>query len=272
MGILRAGRYPHLTGTGIVATQELKRVTVVLNEPQDPVNIGGVVRTMKNMGLSRLRLVRPADFDSFRIRGIAHTGIDVIESTELYDSLEEAIADARLVVGTTARGRRVRRNYRRPKEAALEVLEAAASAEETALVFGREDRGLSNEELDFCNRIVVIPTDPDHSSLNLAQAVLVLAYEVWLAAEAGVPFKEPRRSAVRASREELEGLFTEVETSLRALDFFKTQKITPIMRTVREVAVRADLDERETSLFKAMAYEVRNFLDRHGLTSGEASG
>lgn len=247
-----------------MATQELKRVTVVLNEPQDPVNIGGVVRTMKNMGLSRLRLVRPAEFDSIRIRGIAHTGMDVIESTEFYDSLEEAIADARLVVGTTARGRRVRRNYRRPREAALEVLEAAA-AEEIALVFGREDRGLSNEELDFCNRIVVIPTDPGHSSLNLAQAVLVLAYEIWLAAEAGVPFKQPRLSAVRASREELEGLFIEVETSLRALDFFKAHKITPIMRTVREVAARADLDERETALFKAMAYEVRNFVRRQGL-------
>ncbi len=247
-----------------MATQELKRVTVVLNEPQDPVNIGGVVRTMKNMGLSRLRLVRPAEFDSFRIRGIAHTGMDVIESTELYDSLEEAIADARLVVGTTARGRRVRRNYRRPREAALEVLEAAA-AEEIALVFGREDRGLSNEELDFCNRIVVIPTNPGHSSLNLAQAVLVLAYEIWLAAEAGVPFKQPRLSAVRASREELEGLFIEVEKSLRALDFFKAHKITPIMRTVREVAARADLDERETALFKAMAYEARNFVRRQGL-------
>ncbi len=252
-----------------MATDQLKRVTVVLNEPQDPVNIGSVVRVMKNMGLRHLRLVRPADFDAYRIQGVAHTGVDVIESTRLFDSLEEAIADARLVVGTSARGRRVRRNYRRPRETASEVLQAVESGEDVALVFGREDRGLSNDQLDHCDRVVVIPTDPDHSSLNLAQAVLVLAYEIRLAAEADRSFKEPRRSAARARREELEAVFTEVEASLSAVDFFKTHKPTPVLRTLREVAGRADLDEREAALFKAMAYEVRNFMVRQGLKEGE---
>jgi TrmH family RNA methyltransferase len=252
-----------------MATDQLKRVTVVLNEPQDPVNIGSVVRVMKNMGLRHLRLVRPADFDAYRIQGVAHTGVDVIESTRLFDSLEEAIADARLVVGTSARGRRARRNYRRPREAATEILDAATSGEEVALVFGREDRGLSNDQLDHCDRIVVIPTEPEYSSLNLAQAVLVLAYEVRLAAEGDRGFKEPRRFAARASREELEAVFAEVEASLSALDFFKTQKPTPILRTLREVAGRADLDEREAALFKAMAYEVRNFLARQAPNEGK---
>ena len=252
-----------------MATDQLKRVTVVLNEPQDPVNIGSVVRVMKNMGLRHLRLVRPADFDAYRIQGVAHTGVDVIESTKLFDSLEEAVADTRLVVGTSARGRRVRRNYRRPREAASEVLQAVGSGEDVALVFGREDRGLSNDQLDHCDRVVVIPTDPDHSSLNLAQAVLVLAYEIRLAAEADRNFKEPRRSAARASREELEAVFAEGEASLAAVDFFKTQKPTPVLRTLREVAGRADLDEREAALFKAMAHEVRNFMARQGLKEEE---
>ena len=162
----------------------------------------------------------------------------------------------------------MRRNYVRPRDAAAEVLELAHSGDEVALVFGREDRGLSNEELDLCNRLVVIPTDRDHSSLNLAQAVLVVAYEIFLASEAAPPFKEPRRAAARAGREELEGLFAEVEASLHAIDFFKAQKVKPLMRTVREVAARADLDERETALFKAMAYEVRNFLARQGIDPG----
>ena len=254
-----------------MATDQLHRVTLVLNEPQDPVNIGSVVRVMKNMGLRHLRLVRPADFDAYRIQGVAHTGVDIIESTRLFDSLEEAIADARLVVGTSARGRRARRNYRRPREAATEVLEAATSGEEVALVFGREDRGLSNDQLDYCNRIVVIPTDLEHSSLNLAQAVLVLAYEVRLAAECDPGFKEPRRFAARASREELEAVFAEVEASLSSVDFFKTQKPAPILRTLREVAGRADLDEREAALFKAMAYEVRNFMARQAPNEGTES-
>jgi tRNA/rRNA methyltransferase/tRNA (cytidine32/uridine32-2'-O)-methyltransferase len=248
-----------------MATEALRRLTVVLNQPQDPVNIGAVVRAMKNMGLGRLRLVQPAEFNPHRIEGVAHTGLDVIESAELFDRLDEALAGSRLVVGTTARGRAARRNYRRPREAANEILETAGSGQEVSLVFGREDRGLSNEELDLCDRVVVVPTDPEHSSLNLAQAVLVLAYEIWMATDVELPFKDPRRGSVRASREALEALFKEVEASLHAIEFFKSHRVTPIMRTVREVAARADLDERETALFKAMAHEVRHFLARRGI-------
>jgi TrmH family RNA methyltransferase len=248
-----------------MATEELRRVTVVLNQPQDPVNIGAVVRAMKNMGLSRLHLVQPADFDPYRIEGVAHTGLDVIESARLFDRLEDGLAGANLVIGTTARGRSVRRNYRRPCEAARETMVTIRSGQDVALLLGREDRGLSNAELDLCDRVVVIPTHADHSSLNLAQAFLVIAYEVWLAAESEAPFKQPRRSASRAGRDELEGLFKEIEASLRAVDFFKAHTVTPIMRTVREVAGRSDLDEREVMLFKAMAYEVRNYMKRHGI-------
>lgn len=248
-----------------MATVELRRVTVVLNQPQDPVNIGAVVRAMKNMGLGRLHLVQPADFDPYRIEGVAHTGLDVIESTKIFERLEDGLAGSNLVIGTTARGRSVRRNYRRPREAAREILETAHSGQDVALLLGREDRGLSNAELDLCDRVVVIPTHPDHSSLNLAQAFLVIGYEIWLAAEGEGSFKEPRRQASRASRDLLEGLFTEIEASLRAVEFFKAHTVTPIMRTVREVAGRADLDEREVMLFKAMAYEVRNYMKRHGL-------
>ncbi len=248
-----------------MATEALRRVTVVLVEPQDPINIGGVVRAMKNMGLSRLHLVRPADFDAHRIEGVAHTGRDVIGSARQFDDLSDAVAHARLVVGTTARGRRVRRNYRRPREVAKEIVEAAAGGEEVAIVFGREDRGLSNDQLDLCGRVSVIPTDPDHTSLNLAQAVMVHAYEIWRAANEEIPFKQPRRTAARASREELENLVREIEASLMAIDFFKAHKVTSIVRTLHEVVGRADLDERETALLKAMAFEVRNYLGRHGL-------
>jgi TrmH family RNA methyltransferase len=242
--------------------QELERLTVVLNEPKDPVNIGAVVRAMKNMGLCRLHLVRPDDFDPYRIEGVAHTGRDVIMSARFFDELPDAIGHAHLVVGTTARGRSVRRNYRRPREQAEEIIATARQGEEVALVFGREDRGLSNDELDLCNRIIVVPTDPEHSSLNLAQAVLLISYEISLVAEIAEPFKEPQRAAVRATRDELEQLFHEVEKSLQAIDFFKSQQPVPIMRALREIAGRADLDDREAALLKAVAYEVRNFLAR----------
>ncbi|MGD8869759.1 MAG: RNA methyltransferase [Gemmatimonadales bacterium] len=248
-----------------MATEELRRVTVVLNQPQDPVNIGAVVRGMKNMGLSRLHLVQPADFDPYRVEGVAHTGLDVIESARIFDRLADGLAGSSLVVGTTARGRSARRNYRRPREAAREVVDRVRSGQDVALLLGREDRGLSNADLDLCDRVVVIPTHPEHSSLNLAQAFLVIAYEMWLAAVGEQPFKAPRRDTSRAGRDELESLFKEIEASLRAVDFFKAHTVTPIMRTVREALGRADLDEREVMLFKAMAYEVRNYMKRHGL-------
>lgn len=243
---------------------DLDHVTIVLNQPQDPVNIGGVVRAMKNMGLARLHLVEPQGFDPYRIEGVAHTGMDIIRSARVFDDLAGAVAGARLVMGSSARGRRARRTYVRPWEAASQMLGAARRGEEVAVVFGREDRGLSNEDLDLCSRVVVIPTDPEHSSLNLAQAVLVVAYELARAAEIGGRLKEPRRSASRATRSQIEELAVEIQRSLEAVDFFKAHKVTAIMRTVREVIGRADLDERETALFKAMAYEVRNFLRRHG--------
>ncbi len=241
--------------------QVTENVIVVLSEPKDPVNIGGVVRAMKNMGLGRLHLVRAENFVARRIEGVAHTGMDIIRSACIFDRLEDAIAGAGLVVGTTARGRRVRRSYRRPREAAEEILSVAAE-QDVALVFGREDRGLSNHDLDLCNRIIVIPTHPEHSSLNLAQAVMIVAYEILMGSEAQLSFKTPRRSVPRAQADDLELLAGEIEASLHAIDFFKSHTVVPIMRTVREVAGRAELDRNEAALLKAMAIEVRKFLAR----------
>lgn len=245
--------------------QELERIVVVLHEPRDPVNIGGVVRAMTNMGLSRLRLVRPVEFDPYRIEGVAKAGRDILRDVRFFDGLADAVADCRLVVGTSARGRRVRRAYRRPREAAREILEVARSGGDVGLVFGREDRGLSNRDLDLCDRLVVIPTSPENPSLNLAQAVLVLAYETFVASGAEVEFKEPRRAVLPAPVAAREELVREVRETLQWIDFFKAHKVTPIMRTVREVAGRADLDRREVALFKAMAIEVRKYMVRQGL-------
>ncbi len=175
-----------------MTSSPLDNVVVVLNEPQNLVNIAGVVRAMKNMGLWRLRLVRPAEFDSWRIGGIAHRSQDVLDEAEIMDSLAGALADAVYVVGTTARARTAQRNYVRPREVAPKIVEHARDGV-VALLFGREDRGLGNEALDLCNAAAIIPTNPDYSSINLAQAVLLLSYEVFLAAEGsrGPPSQGP---------------------------------------------------------------------------------
>ena len=170
-------------------------IVVVLNEPQDLVNIAHVVRGMKNFGLRDLRLVNPGEFESHRVEGIAHQTQDVLARVRTFQTLDAAIGDCVHVVGFTARGRTAKRNLQRPREAAVEVNALAAGGPEpVALLFGREDRGLSNEALDLCHRIVTIPSDPNYSSLNLAHAVIIMLYELALARGAEAqPFKTPRR-------------------------------------------------------------------------------
>lgn len=161
----------------------LGNVVLVMYQPQDIVNVAGVIRAMSNFGLARLRVVRPAAFDPFRILGIAHHTEALVERVELFDSLDEAIADCGFVVGTTGRVRGVTRAQLSPRAAAPALLRAAgAGAGTVAVLFGREQDGLPNSALDQCHAVLSIPTAPENRSLNLAQAALLICYELWLTA------------------------------------------------------------------------------------------
>jgi TrmH family RNA methyltransferase len=236
-------------------------IVVVLHRPQDLVNIAAVVRSMKNFELRDLRLVSPAEYDPYRIEGIAHNTGDVLQRVKQFETLEEALADCVHVAGLTARQRSAKRNVQRPREAAPDIL-AAAESGPTAILLGPEDKGLTNEELDRCHRSVTIPTNPKYSSLNLAQAFSVMAYELLVARDAARPFKEPRRKAEAATQDDLERLFTDAERSLDAIDFFKTRQKAGVMRTYREVLHRTPLDQREAKLIRAMWIEVVRYLER----------
>lgn len=241
----------------------LDRVVVVLNEPQDVVNVASVVRAMKNMGLRRLRLVQPADFDPWRIEGIAHRSEDVVQSAEVHDSLADALADTVFVLGTSARPRTANRNYTRPREAAAALVERAALGT-VALVMGREDRGLSNEDLDLCHQVAVIPTDPEYTSLNLAQAFLVLAWEVFIASGGEAQeLPEGRRATRPANREELEQMYGALADGLDRIEFFKARRPQAVLRTLRTVLGRAELDRRESRLLMAVGYEIGHWIDRN---------
>jgi len=240
----------------------LSRVVVVLDHPKDVVNIAGVVRVMMNFGLSGLRLVQPDDFDPYRIEGIAHRSTPLIESATLHDTLTDAVADCSWIVGTTARARTAGRNYARPGEVAGDIVGKAASGR-VGIVFGREDKGLSNEALDLCHAAAIIPTHPEYSSLNLAQACLVMAYETFLAAETA-PEELPRgRRATRApTAEELEQTYAALEQGLGAIEFFKARKPAAVMRTLRTLFARAEPDLREARLLAAVGYEIGHYIQR----------
>lgn len=240
----------------------LDNVVVVLDHPQDLVNVAAVIRAMKNMGLSRLRLVEPDEFDAYRIEGIAHRTEDLVEATEILDTLEEAVADAVYVLGTTARGRTAQRNYVRPRQVAPDLL-ARAEQGPVAVVFGREDRGLSNEALDLCHALAVIPTNPDHPSLNLAQAFLVVAHELFLAAggeEGDLP--TGKRATRPTTGEEMEQMYAALRQGLDRIDFFKAREPEAVMRTLRTLLGRAEPDLREARLVRAVGFEIGNYLDR----------
>jgi TrmH family RNA methyltransferase len=233
----------------------------VLVEPQDQVNIAATVRAMKNMGVSRLRLVNPAEYDVIRLAGIAHDTDEIIAAIAHFATLEEACADCVRVVGFTARHRSAKREIISPEVAAGQLL-AYAHSGPVALVFGREDRGLSNEQLDLAHSVVRIPTT-DHASLNLAQAVLIGLYEVHLAvADATRELLPPRKDAPPASSLQYENLFGSAEQALEEIDFFKTRYREHVMRTVRSLAYRAAPDAREIDFVRAMAIEVIRTLER----------
>ncbi len=242
-------------------------VTVVLHQPQMLVNIAGVVRAMANMGLSQLVVVDPAEYDPRRITGIAHRTDHIVDRIRNVDSLDEALADHTYVVGTSARPRTAQRNYLRPRELAPRILDRALAGQ-VAIVFGREDRGLSNEALDRCHELLVIPTDPGHWSLNLAQAVLLVSYELLLAGSRGSgSLPRGKRSLGPASAAELEEMYGALGQGLDRIDFFKARKPESVLRVLRTVFGRTTLDAHEAKLMRSIGYEMRNWADRHGAQS-----
>ena len=198
----------------------LSRFRIVLYEPQDPVNIAGTIRAMKNMGFSRLYLVRPVEYDAYRLEGIAHDTVQIISDIKRCAELEEALDGCVSVAGFTARRRAAKRDVVTPRAAAADLLELAGEGD-VALLFGREDKGLPNEILDRAHIVVTIPTT-DHASLNLAQAVLLGVYELHVAAaDATRTLAPPRKDAPPATTEEYEQLFADAELGLYAIDFFQ---------------------------------------------------
>jgi TrmH family RNA methyltransferase len=238
------------------------RFVVVLNRTQDVVNIATSLRAMMNMGLTRLRLVKPDEFSAYRIGGIAHGSEPMVERIEFFDTLADAVADAALVVGTTARRRAATYLWSHPREAAPQLLQYAARPEQpVAIVFGREDTGLLNDELARCDRLIVVPTSASHSSLNLSQAVLLIGYELHLAAAEEVrPLPKPKREAGPSTALQREAIFEQVDAALAAIDFYKGKNPEAIMRSVRAMVRRADVNAREAALLRAMAIEVQKAL------------
>lgn len=242
----------------------LDRVIVILDETQDLVNIALVVRAMKNMGLRRLRLVKAREFDAYRIEGIAHDTADVISGIEHFHDLSEALADVAWVVGTTARRRASRQQWWSPQPGA-EALAARLEVGPVGLLFGREDRGLSNDQLDQCHALISIPVSPDHPSMNLGQASAIVLYEVRKAIDgaAGLEARDlsHKKQTPTATAGELEEFFQKWEEAMQQIGLFQGIDPVPKMRSFRSIFQRADLNRRELGLVQAAAFEIIGYAE-----------
>ena len=235
------------------------RIRFVLVGTQHPGNIGAAARALKTMGLSRLVLVAPEHYPADEAFRRAAGADDLLASATVVDSLAEAIADCRFVLGCTARSRRVALEEFAPRPAAGRVVQIAGS-DEVALVFGRERTGLSNEELQLCHASVHIPANPEYSSLNLAAAVQVLAYElrVALLAMHGQPSPDNAvRQEAAASHAQMEGFFSQLGETLDDIDFHKGRAPDSAMRKLRRLFLRAGLNEQEVRLMRGILADAQ---------------
>lgn len=236
------------------------RVRIVLVGTQHPGNLGSAARAMKTMGLTRLVLVAPEKEPNAESLALAAGADDVLDGCSLVPDLAGALAGCRLVLGCTARSRRVALPELTPREAAARLVADARQPGEgdIALVFGRERTGLTNEELHLCHAAVHIPANPDYSSLNLAAAVQVLAYEVRMAlldaTDAPGP-AEPRDPP--ASHEQLEGFYAQLGETLDAIDFHKGRAPESALRKLRRIFNRAAMDEREVRLLRGVLADAQ---------------
>jgi len=229
----------------------LHSLRIVLVGTQHPGNIGSAARAMKTMGLHHLVLVAPERFPHRDASAMAAGAGDVLEAAVQVASLTEALADCQLVLGCTARDRRIALEPLSPRAAATRALARAGQGAQVALVFGRERTGLENSELQLCHAAVEIPANPDYSSLNLAAAVQVLSYELRMAALAGAP-TAPERVEPAATHAQLEGLFNHLGQTLEAIDFHKGRSPESALRKFRRIFTRSELSAREVRLLHGM--------------------
>lgn len=242
----------------------LPRVRVVLVGTQHPGNIGSAARAMKTMGLSRLSLVAPSRFPHPEASALAAGADDVLEAAEVHDQLPPALPDCSLVLGCTARDRRIALQQLDPRQGAQRIAAAAAAGGEVALLFGRERTGLENHELQLCHAAVHIPANPGYSSLNLAAAVQVLAYELRMSAlaeareQAGTePDHHAQQQPVLASHAQMEGFFGQLAETLDAIDFHKGRHPDSAMRKLRRLYLRAGLYEREVRILRGVLADTQ---------------
>ncbi|HYB90565.1 MAG TPA: TrmJ/YjtD family RNA methyltransferase [Candidatus Binataceae bacterium] len=230
-------------------------IAFVLFRPQQAGNIGAAARALRNMGLRDLRLVAPAASSRSRAaHAMAVHGDDVLAATAVHPDLKSALADRTIVAGTTCRRGLYRSGAIALRDAARELADAAAT-NRIAIVFGPEDHGLANRELKLCHRLITIPTAPEYPSLNLAQAVMLVAYEMMLALAA--PPRDAAPAPELAPAPEVAAMFERMKETLVAIGFLPAENPDHIMFALREIFGRSGIRPRELEILNGITSQIR---------------
>jgi tRNA (cytidine32/uridine32-2'-O)-methyltransferase len=241
----------------------LDNIRIVLVNTTHPGNIGGVARAMKNMGLTRLYLVAPEKFPDEQAVWRAAAAGDLLDSAVITATLEEAIGDCQFVVGTSARERRIPWPLLDPRQCAARI-GAVCGREQVAIMFGREDRGLTNEELQLCNLHLHIPTSDAYSSLNLAMAAQIVCYELrMLLLQDQLPASEDEQwDTPFCTLENLERFYLHLEQTLTAIEFLDPAAPRQLMARLRRLYGRVRLDEMELNILRGILTETQKWVER----------
>jgi len=229
----------------------LQNIAIVLHRPRIPENIGAVARAMRNMGLERLTVVAPENFDSKRALMMStHVAADIVENMTVSRDLKSALSVFGYVVGTTARLGRQRQVIQSPRKLAKHLVPISAQ-NQIAILFGPEDKGLSNADIRFCHALVNIPT-AEFSSLNLAQAVMILCYELFLARKQEGQIQSPRL----ATRHELDGMYAQLKEILVRISFINPENPDYWMNNLRRFFTRLQLRAREVRIIRGICRQI----------------
>ncbi len=247
-------------------TDPLQNIAIVLVKPQSAGNIGSVSRAMKNMGLSRLILVSPRQEPlSPEAKMMATSAQDLLTTAGKYDSLEEALSGFRWIAGTSARKGRLRGPFVSPREICPEIISHARSIP-VAVLFGPEDKGLTNQELAPCQALISMPTHAGLASLNLAQAVMILCYELFMASQVDAtgeiisPFPRP------AEFQKVEGMYSHLEEMLLRIGFLDIQNPKRIMHTFRRIFGRKNLSDRDVAVLRGIFRQLEWYATKRDQT------
>ena len=241
---------------------KLHDVAIILVETTHDGNVGATARAMGNMGFSDLRLVNPRQAPGAEAYARASGADWILDKATHHASLADAVADRRLVIGTTARRRESAWQVFSPKEIASQAALVYAD-HAAAIVFGRESSGLSNRELDLCDSLVSIPVDQAFSSLNVASAVMVICYELRVALEAGTkPVAKTSADNLPATAAARENFFDHLQETLSALSFVKVSEPEKLMRKIRHLYMKAAPSTEEVSILRGILASITESIDK----------